>query len=53
MLYEVITNLMVGRDVVLTVHKEAKMEAAEPVMKIRGLNVRDDKNLLAVSYNFV
>ncbi len=43
-----LANLMVGRDVVLTVHKEAKMEAAEPVMKIRGLNVRDDKNLLAV-----
>ncbi len=43
-----LANLMVGRDVVLTVHKEKRSSAAPPVMKIKGLNVRNDKNIHAV-----
>lgn len=43
-----LANLMVGRDVVLTVHKESREVNDEPVMKIRGLNVKNDKNIPAV-----
>ncbi|MBI9107772.1 MAG: ABC transporter ATP-binding protein [Spirochaetales bacterium] len=43
-----LANLMVGRDVVLTVVKTGKNSDKPPVLKIRNLNVKDDKNLLAV-----
>jgi len=43
-----LANLMVGRDVVLTVVKTGKKADKPPVMKIRNLNVRNDKDLLAV-----
>ena len=44
-----LANLMVGRDVVLTVQKDARAETGAPVLKIRELNVRDDKDLPAVN----
>lgn len=44
-----LANLMVGRDVVLTVHKEARVEKGDPVLRIRNLNVKDDKDIQAVS----
>lgn len=43
-----LANLMVGRDVVLTVHKESREVTEAAVMKIRGLNVKNDKNLPAI-----
>jgi len=43
-----LANLMVGRDVVLTVQKEQKSVSAAPVFEIRGATVRDDKGLAAV-----
>ena len=43
-----LANLMVGRDVVLTVHKDARTSTAPPVMKIRNLNVKNDKDIAAV-----
>ncbi|MDC7226429.1 MAG: ABC transporter ATP-binding protein [Spirochaetales bacterium] len=46
---EELANLMVGRDVVLTVQKETKASTVEPVLKIRGLNVKNDKGIVAVS----
>ena len=43
-----LANLMVGRDVVLTVQKSGERTEKPPVFKIRNLSVRDDKNLTAV-----
>ncbi len=43
-----LANLMVGREVVLNVHKEARTISGPPVLKIRGLNVRNDKDIPAV-----
>jgi simple sugar transport system ATP-binding protein len=44
-----LANLMVGRDVVLTVHKEEKTIDAEPVFQIEDLYVKNDKGLDAVA----
>ena len=45
---EELANLMVGRDVVLTVSKDGVQSTAAPVIQISGLNVRDNKKLSAV-----
>jgi ABC-type uncharacterized transport system ATPase subunit len=44
-----LANLMVGRDVVLTVHKEDKKVVAEPIFEIRDLFVHSDKKIDALS----
>ncbi len=44
-----LANLMVGRDVVLTVHKEEKKVEAEPVFTIRDLRVRNEKGIDAIA----
>ena len=44
-----LANLMVGRDVVLTVHKKEKKIEEKPVFEIRDLFVHSDKGLDAVS----
>jgi simple sugar transport system ATP-binding protein len=43
-----LANLMVGREVLLTVEKEAKESVAEPILSIENLTVRDEKGLPAV-----
>ena len=45
---EEIANLMVGRDVVLTVQKKAKEITAEPVFSMHAVTVCNDKELVAV-----
>ncbi|MDC7127226.1 MAG: ABC transporter ATP-binding protein [Spirochaetales bacterium] len=44
-----LANMMVGRDVVLSVNKDAKTITSEPVIKIKDLCVKDDKELFAVN----
>lgn len=44
-----LANLMVGRDVVLTVKKEAKKISEEPVFSLKGITVKSDKGYNAVS----
>ena len=43
-----LANMMVGRDVVLTVSKDARKTEGGPVLRIRDLVVKDDKDLKAV-----
>ncbi len=43
-----LANLMVGREVILNVKKEARKASGPPILKIRGLNVKNDKNIPAV-----
>lgn len=43
-----LANLMVGRDVLLTVEKQDRPPAKDPVLTIRGLNVKSDKGIPAV-----
>jgi simple sugar transport system ATP-binding protein len=44
---ESLARLMVGRDVLLHVEK-AKLERGEPILEVRDLHVRDDRDLPAV-----
>jgi len=44
-----LANLMVGRDVVLQVHREAKKIDAEPVFRIEDLVVNGDKGIPAIN----
>ena len=46
---EELANLMVGRNVVLTVQKTGARSEKPAVMKIRNLNVKNDKDLPAVN----
>ncbi len=46
---EELANLMVGRDVVLTVHKEEKNIAADPVFEIIGLTIESERGINAVT----
>ncbi len=46
---EELANLMVGRDVVLTVHKEEKNIAAAPVLEIKGLTIESERGINAVT----
>jgi len=46
---EELANLMVGRDVVLTVHKEEKNIAAGPIFEIHGLTIESERGINAVS----
>jgi simple sugar transport system ATP-binding protein len=43
-----LANLMVGRDVVLTVHKEKKEITAEPIFSIKNISVKDAQGLMAL-----
>jgi simple sugar transport system ATP-binding protein len=44
-----LANLMVGRDVVLTVHKKARRTEADPAFILKDLHVRGDKGKDAVA----
>jgi len=43
-----LASMMVGRDVILTVDKDIAKPSAEPVLRIRQLNVLDERKLPAV-----
>jgi simple sugar transport system ATP-binding protein len=43
-----LASMMVGRDVILTVDKDAAEPSAEPVLRITHLSVRDERQLPAV-----
>lgn len=45
---EELANMMVGREVVLTVHKEPKQIKDQPLVKIENLFVKSDKNVYAI-----
>jgi simple sugar transport system ATP-binding protein len=45
---EELANLMVGRDVVLTVHREAKARGKNPILEIHDLSTLSDRNLPAL-----